>query len=89
MLAISVNLRKQLYFLKVSVWPSFAWLAWSGRCVRQSCKDSQTGRTRPGAINAIASDDAGIGKYRRLYSNVMKAERERQWNFDLSVVRET
>ncbi len=46
-------------------------MAWSGSRFRQSSKDSRSERTRP---EAIASVDAG--EYRRLYSNVMKAERE-------------
>ncbi len=50
----------------------FAWgqpsVAWSGRRFHQSCRDSRGERTRLEAIECYtASDDAGIGKYRRLY----------------------
>ena len=72
MLAMSVNLWKRLYFYKVSVWSSFAWGLSVDFASREEIAEQEG--SRPGAINAIASVDAG--EYRRLYSNVMKAERE-------------
>ncbi len=75
-----------LYFLKLTRFSEKVgftwgrpWVAWSERRFMASHEEiAEQEGSRPGAINAIVSDDAGIGKYRRLYSNVMKAERERE-----------
>ncbi len=62
MLAISVNLQKRLYFRKFR-----SGLVSRGLSVEFVSRDLTAEGSRPGAINAIASDDTGIGKYRRLY----------------------
>ncbi len=66
-------------FWEVSVCPCFAWLAWSGHCVRQSCRDSRDEKTRPEAIECYMRQKIDAVRLRntgRLYECYKGRERD-------------